>query len=40
MDVAPLNQIKVIAFKEKDEWILVQKYTIGKKTPQNEDAAN
>ena len=32
-DVAPLNQIKVIAFKEKDEWNLVQKYTIGKKTP-------
>lgn len=30
-DVAPLNQIKVIAFKEKDEWTLIQKYTIGKK---------
>ena len=39
-DVAPLNQIKVIAFKEKDEWTLVQKYTIGKKTPQTEEETN
>lgn len=31
MNIAPLNQIKVIAFKEKDEWILEQKYNIGKK---------
>jgi hypothetical protein len=30
-DVAPLNQIKVIAFKEKGEWILESKYNIGKK---------
>lgn len=30
-DVAPLSQIKVLPFKEKHEWILVQKYTIGKK---------
>jgi len=30
-DVAPLNQIKVIAFKEKSEWILESKYNIGKK---------
>jgi len=36
-DVAPLNQIKVIAFKEKDEWNLVQKYTIGKKVTQNKE---
>ena len=36
-DVAPLNQIKVIAFKEKDEWTLVQKYTIGKKNVQDEE---
>jgi hypothetical protein len=28
---APLSQIKVIAFKEKDEWILETKYNIGKK---------
>ena len=29
--VAPLHQIKIIAFKEKNEWNLVSKYTIGKK---------
>lgn len=28
---APLSQIKVIAFKEKDEWELETKYNIGKK---------
>lgn len=26
-----LSQIKIIAYKEKDEWTLVPKYTIGKK---------
>jgi len=31
VDVAPLNQIKVLAFKEKDEWTLESKYNIGKK---------
>tara|TARA_B100000424_G_C22925478_1_gene492410 strand:+ start:345 stop:749 length:405 start_codon:yes stop_codon:yes gene_type:complete len=31
---APLSQIKVIAFKEKDEWILETKYNIGKKREQ------
>jgi hypothetical protein len=30
-DIAPLNQIKVIAHKEKGEWILETKYNIGKK---------
>jgi hypothetical protein len=29
--VAPLNQIKIIPFKEKDQWNLVTKYTIGNK---------
>ncbi len=29
--VAPLSQIKIISFKEKDEWILETKYNIGKK---------
>ena len=29
--VAPLSQIKIISFKEKDEWILEAKYNIGKK---------
>jgi len=28
---APLSQIKVIAFKEKNEWDLETKYNIGKK---------
>jgi hypothetical protein len=31
LDVAPLNQIKVISYKEKGEWILETKYNIGKK---------
>jgi len=31
---APLSQIKVIAFKEKDEWELETKYNIGKKREQ------
>ncbi len=30
-DVAPLNQIKVLAFKEKEEWTLESKYNIGRK---------
>jgi len=30
-DIAPLNQIKVIAFKDKSDWILESKYNIGKK---------
>ena len=30
-DIAPLNQIKVLPFKEKMEWELEQKYNIGKK---------
>ena len=29
--VAPLSQIKVLPYKEKDEWHLVTKYNIGKK---------
>jgi hypothetical protein len=29
---APLSQIKVLPFKEKNEWNLVAKYNIGKKT--------
>ena len=29
--IAPLSQIKIISFKEKDEWILETKYNIGKK---------
>jgi hypothetical protein len=30
-DIAPLNQIKVLSYKEKDEWTLETKYNIGKK---------
>jgi hypothetical protein len=29
--VAPISQIKIISHKEKGDWILVTKYTIGKK---------
>lgn len=29
--VAPLSQIKIVSHKEKAEWALVAKYTIGKK---------
>jgi len=29
--IAPLSQIKVLPYKEKDEWELVAKYSIGKK---------
>ena len=30
-DIAPLNQIKVLPYKDKNEWKLEQKYNIGKK---------
>ena len=30
-DVAPLSQIKVLAYKDKGDWVLEQKYNIGKK---------
>tara|TARA_A200000159_G_scaffold55428_1_gene51277 strand:- start:4798 stop:5223 length:426 start_codon:yes stop_codon:yes gene_type:complete len=30
-DLAPLNQIKVLSFKDKDDWTLESKYNIGKK---------
>ncbi len=30
-EIAPLHQIKIISFKEKDEWNLIAKYNIGKK---------
>ena len=36
LDIAPLNQIKVLAYKDKTEWILEQKYNIGKKTKPQE----
>ena len=37
VDIAPLNQIKVLAYKEKGEWILEQKYNIGKKNKTPEE---
>ena len=30
-DIAPLNQIKVLSYKDKGDWILETKYNIGKK---------
>ncbi len=35
-NIAPLNQIKVLAYKEKSEWMLEQKYNIGKKGKKEE----
>jgi len=32
---APMNQIKVIPFKQKNDWNLIAKYTIGKKNESN-----
>ena len=31
IDVAPLNQIKVLSYKDKGDWTLERKYNIGKK---------
>jgi hypothetical protein len=30
-NMAPIHQIKIISFKEKDDWELIAKYNIGKK---------
>ena len=35
LDIAPLNQIKVLSYKDKGDWILEQKYNIGKKGKEN-----
>ncbi len=35
-DAAPLSQIKVIAYREKDQWFLESKYNIGKKRQSSE----
>ena len=38
-DIAPLNQIKVLAYKDKPDWVLEQKYNIGsKKTKPQEES--
>lgn len=31
-NIAPIHQIKIISYKEKDDWQLVAKYNIGKKS--------
>ena len=36
-DIAPLNQIKVLAYKDKNDWVLEQKYNIGKKGKTQEE---
>ena len=36
-DIAPLNQIKVLAYKDKAEWILETKYNIGAKKKRTEE---
>ena len=36
LDIAPLNQIKVLSYKDKGLWQLEQKYNIGKKTKPQE----
>ena len=38
-DIAPLNQIKVLAYKEKGDWVLETKYNIGKKKKVEETAS-
>ena len=30
-NIAPLHQVKIISFKEKNDWDLITKYNIGKK---------
>jgi hypothetical protein len=37
VDIAPLNQIKVLSYKEKGEWELEQKYNIGAKKKKVEE---
>jgi len=34
--VVPLNQLKILAFKEKDLWELTAKYNIGSKKIEDE----
>ena len=36
-DIAPLNQIKVLSYKDKGDWILETKYNIGAKKKKVED---
>ena len=36
-DIAPLNQIKVLAYKDKGDWILETKYNIGSKKKKDDE---
>ena len=36
-DIAPLNQIKVLAYRDKGDWILETKYNIGSKKKKPEE---
>ena len=36
-DIAPLNQIKVLSYKDKGDWILETKYNIGAKKKRDEE---
>jgi hypothetical protein len=36
-DIAPLNQIKVLAYRDKQDWILEAKYNIGSKKKRVEE---
>jgi hypothetical protein len=36
-DIAPLNQIKVLSYKDKEDWILETKYNIGSKKKKTEE---
>ena len=38
LDIAPLNLMKVIAYKEKSEWLLETKYNIGSKKKKPEES--
>jgi len=39
-DVAPLNQIKVLSYKDKGDWILETKYNIGAKKKKVEETVS
>ena len=38
LDIDPLNQIKVLSYKDKGDWILETKYNIGRKKTEGESA--
>ena len=38
--VVPLNQLKILSYKEKEEWVLTAKYNIGNKKVNYEHSSN